>query len=69
MNAEGGPQPDAPVTRRERPGVRYLFHTLLEHGAPGATAARIVNGALILLILVNVAAAVLVSVPELAFRY
>jgi voltage-gated potassium channel len=66
---EAEPQPDAPAARRERPGIRYLLHTLLEHGGLGTPASRIINGAFILLIVVNVAAAVLESVPELAIRY
>jgi voltage-gated potassium channel len=50
-------------------GLRSRLHDILEHGSVGSLAARVVNGFLIVLIIANVAAAVLESVPDLATRY
>jgi voltage-gated potassium channel len=49
--------------------LRHWLHEVLEHGAVGTTASRVVNGAFVALILVNVAAVVLESVPDLARSY
>ena len=65
MNTPGGAKPARPV----RPGVRQVLHTWLEDGALATLASRAVNGILILLIVANVAAAVIESVPDLAERY
>lgn len=49
--------------------LRQWLHDILEHGSVGSPAARAVNAFLIILIIANVAAAVLESVPDIARRY
>jgi voltage-gated potassium channel len=50
-------------------GLRQRLYELLEHGAAAGGASRLINGAIIALIVVNLIAAVLESVPELQQRY
>jgi voltage-gated potassium channel len=70
MNTQGGAKPaHAPQSADARPGLRQVLHTVLEEGALATLASRVVNGILILLILANVAAAIMESVPDLAQRY
>ena len=59
--------PAAPA--QNPPSLRNRLHEILEHGAVGTGASRIVNAAFIALLLVNVTAVVLESVPDLARRY
>jgi voltage-gated potassium channel len=56
-------------TAQKSPGLRHRLHEILEHGSVGTPAGRIVNAAFVTLILVNVTAVVLESVPDLARRY
>jgi voltage-gated potassium channel len=56
-------------TAQKSPGLRHRLHEILEHGSVGTPAGRIVNAAFVTLILVNVTAVVLESVPDLAQRY
>jgi voltage-gated potassium channel len=60
---------EPPLPRHAPSGLRQWLYDVLEHGSVGSPAARAVNALLIILILANVAAAVLESVPDLARRY
>jgi voltage-gated potassium channel len=59
--------PDAEAPRK--PSVRHLVHDLLERGMVGTLASRLVSAAFVALILVNVIAVVLQSVPAYTARY
>src|SRR3954464_10188614 len=50
-------------------GLRQRLYELLERGGAAGAATRLINGAIIALIVVNLVAAVLESVPELQQRY
>ena len=54
---------------REYPGLRQRIYEVLEHGWAGTPLSRAVTAAFIALILINLAAAVLESVPEYESRY
>jgi voltage-gated potassium channel len=56
-------------TENPRPGFRQAAYSVLEEGQIDTTGSRIVEGILVSLILANVAAVALESVPSIASRY
>jgi voltage-gated potassium channel len=57
------------MARAKRTDLRRRTYELLEQGLAGSLASRIVSRALVLLILINLAAIILESVPDLEARY
>jgi voltage-gated potassium channel len=68
-DSSGAPVAAAADASQARSTLRLRLHDMLEHGSIGSSAARVLNALLIILIVVNVAAAVLESVPDLARRH